>query len=136
VTTVIEAYRELVTTTESAYPELHAEFGDDARSLVELMMLLDTVFFDTGTSHVALMTPLHPLLLWHYAEYARVIRDQKDLLDARDTQLIRSEFKSGGVPFFFASLGIPRTVSSAACRSSALTATRVIRMTARGRSGG
>lgn len=111
---VIDAYRELVTMAESAYGELHGEFGDDARAFIEMLMLVDTVFLDNGTSLVALLAPLHPLLLWHYAEYARVIHSQKGLLDSRDRALVRSEFQSGGVPFFFASLGIPRTVSEAA----------------------
>jgi hypothetical protein len=114
VTPVIDAYREVVSTTAKAYSDLHAEFGDDARAFIELLMLLDTVFLDDGSSLVALFTPLHPLLLWHYAEYARVIQDQKNLLDDRDRALVRSEFETGGVPFFFGSLGIPRTVSETA----------------------
>lgn len=108
---VIDAYRAVLAETARAYSELHAEFGDDARALIELLMLIDTVFLDNGSSLVALLTPLHPLLLWHHAEYARVIQDQKQLLDARDRELVRSEFQSGGVPFFFGSLCIPRTVS-------------------------
>jgi len=111
VTPVIENYRTVLTTVASAYATLHEEFADDARWLVELLMLLDTVFLDNGSSLVALLTPLHPMLLWHYAEYARVIQDQKDLLDQRDRDLVRSEFRSGGVPFFFSSLGVPRSVS-------------------------
>ncbi len=114
VTPVIETYRTVVTKVAAAYSELHQEFGDDARWLVELLMLLDTVFLDNGSSIVALLTPMHPLLLWHYAEYARVIQGQKALLDDRDRNLVRSEFRSGGVPFFFSSLGIPRTISEKA----------------------
>jgi hypothetical protein len=113
-TRVIDTYREMIATTELAYADLHGGFGDDARALVELLMLIDTIFLDNGASLVALLTPLHPLLLWHYAEYVRVIQDQKDLLDARDHELIRKEFQAAGVPFFFASLGVPRTVSDTA----------------------
>lgn len=111
---VIAEYREVVTEMAKAYSDLHAEFGEDARTLIELLMLLDTVFLDNGSTFVALLTPLHPLLLWHYAEYARVIQDQKNFLDERDRALVRSEFEAGGVPFFFGSLGIPRTVSETA----------------------
>lgn len=114
ITPVIDGYRKVITETSAAYSALHDEFGDDARSLIELLMLVDTVFLDNGSSLVALLTPLHPMLLWHYAEYARVIQDQKSLLDARDRDLVRSEFQSGGVPFFFSSLGIPRTISESA----------------------
>lgn len=114
VTPVIDTYRTLITEVATGYSALHAEFGDDARALIELLMLVDAVFLDNGTSLVALLSPLHPMLLWHFAEYARVIQDQKVLLDARDRELVRSEFQSGGVPFFFSSLGIPRTISESA----------------------
>jgi hypothetical protein len=108
---LIGSYRTLVTTVQSAYGELHEAFGDDARAFAELLMLVDTVFLDNGQSIVALLTPLHPLLLWHYAEYSQVIEDQKSLLEPRDRELVRREFSAGGVPFFFASLGVPRLVS-------------------------
>lgn len=114
VTPVIDTYRSLITAVASVYSALHEDFGDDARALIELLMLLDTIFLDNGSALVGLLTPLHPMLLWHYAEYARVIQDQKELLDARDRNLVRSEFQSGGVPFFFSSLGIPRTISESA----------------------
>jgi DNA helicase HerA-like ATPase len=111
---VIDSYRKVVTAAAAAYSGLHDEFGDDARALIELLMLVDTVFLDNGSSLVALLTPLHPMLLWHHAEYARVIQDQKSLLDGRDRELVRSEFQGGGVPFFFSSLGVPRTISETA----------------------
>lgn len=114
VTSVIDAYRAVVTEATSIYAALHEEFSDDARALIELLMLNDTVFLNNGSSLVGLLTPLHPMLLWHYAEYARVIQVQKDLLDVRDRDLVRSEFRSGGVPFFFSSLGIPRTIAESA----------------------
>lgn len=108
---LIDAYRALITTTEQAYGTLHETFSDDARTLIELLMLTDTVFLDNGETVVALLTPLHPLLLWHYNEYTHVIESQKNLLEPRDRALVRSEFASGGVPLFFASLGVPRLVS-------------------------
>ena len=108
---VIDAYRTLVTLTEQAYGPLHEAWSDDARTLVELLMLIDTVFLDNGETTVALLTPLHPLLLWHYNEYTYVIETQKDLLEPRDRELVRKEFAANGVPLFFASLGVPRLVS-------------------------
>jgi hypothetical protein len=108
---LISAYRDLLEKTEQAYSDLHATFSDDARHLVELFMLIDTVFIDNGDSTIALLTPLHPMLLWHYAEYTRVIAEQNELLDPRDRDLVRTEFQSGGVPLFFASLGVPRLVA-------------------------
>ena len=40
-------------------------------------MLIDTVFLENGDVTVALLTPLHPLLLWHYNEYTHVIEDRR-----------------------------------------------------------
>jgi hypothetical protein len=108
---VIESYQNLLTIAEASYVELHQAFGDDARALIELFMLLDTVFFENEESIAALLTPLHPLLLWHYLEYARVLDEQRDLLDDKDRKLIRSEIEADGVPFFLASLGVPRSVA-------------------------
>lgn len=114
VTAVIDSYRRVITEASAAYAVLHEEYGDDARALIELLMLVDTVFLDNDSALVGMLTPLHPMLLWHYAEYARVIQGQKQLLDDRDRDLVRAEFDRGGVPFFFSSLGIPRTISESA----------------------
>lgn len=108
---VIDRYRDLVAATRDTYGNLHAAYGDDARALVEQLMLIDTVFLDNGRSLLALLTPLHPLLLWHFFEFGRVIGEQGELLEPRDRDLVRSEFQSGGVPLFFASLGVTRLVS-------------------------
>lgn len=111
---VIESYQNLLTTAEASYGELHQSFGDDARALIELLMLLDTVFFENEDFLVALLTPLHPLLLWHYFEYAHVLDEQRNLLDDKDRKLVRSEIEASGVPFFLASLGVPRSVAESA----------------------
>jgi len=107
---VVASYRDLVGLVRDHYSALLAEFSDDAAAFVELLMLLDTVFLFNGKSYVVLLTPLHPLLLWHYTEYTAVIADRAEGMSEPDRDLIRSEFDSAGVPFFFASLGIPRVV--------------------------
>ncbi|KLR61494.1 AAA-like domain [Actinobacteria bacterium IMCC26207] len=111
---VVETYQVLIAKTAQAYSALHQRYGDDARALAELIMLIDTVFLQSDDALIALMTPLHPLLLWHYVEYARVITEQRDTLDERDRALVRSEFDTGGVPLFLASLGVPRLVGETA----------------------
>ncbi len=76
--------------------------------------MLDTVFLDNGDALVGILMPIHPLLLWHYLEYAQVIGEQRDTLDPRECALVRSEFESGGVPLFLSSIGVPRSVSETA----------------------
>lgn len=114
VSLVVEKYQALIALTTEAYTTLHQRYSDDARALAELVMLIDTVFLAGDDILIALMTPLHPLLLWHYVEYVRVITEQRDGLDERDRALVRSEFDSGGVPLFLAALGVPRVVSETA----------------------
>ena len=111
---VVEKYQVLIALTTQAYSALHQRYSDDARALAEMVMLIDTVFLASDDALIALMTPLHPLLLWHYVEYVRVIGEQRDTLDERDRALVRSEFDSGGVPLFLAALGVPRVVSETA----------------------
>ena len=116
VSKVVETYQTLIKVTTEKYSALHQSFGDDARALIELIMLIDTVYLDgDGDSPlIGLLTPLHPLLLWHYVAYTSVITEQRDALDQRDRALVRSEFDSGGVPLFLASIGVPRSVSESA----------------------
>jgi hypothetical protein len=116
VSAVVEAYQALLKVTADNYGSLLQIFSDNARTLLELLMLIDTVFLrgDGDAPLIAMMTPLHPLLLWHVVEYARVITEQRDVLDDRDRALVRSEFDTGGVPLFLSSLGVPRRVSETA----------------------
>jgi hypothetical protein len=111
---VVTKYQALIASTTQAYTTLHQRYSDDARALAELVMLIDTVFLAGDDALIGLMTPLHPLVLWHYVEYVRVITEQRDSLDERDRDLVRSEFESGGVPLFLAALGVPRIVSETA----------------------
>lgn len=111
---VIEAYQSLLSAATTAFPALHEEFGDDARAVLEHLMLIDTIFLDNRHSLIAMLTPVHPMLLWHYSEYGRVLSEQKAMLAARDRTLVRAEFENGSIPFFFSSIGIPRTLSESA----------------------
>ncbi len=111
IVTTVEAYQHLVEVLQKQHTALHESYGEDTRALLESILLIDTVFLDNGSSLVALLTPIHPLLLWHYVEYTRVLTDHKDDLDDRDHKLILSELDRNGVPLFLPALGVPRIVS-------------------------
>lgn len=111
VSEVVDTYQHLVITIRSHHTALRESFAEDARVLLGHVLLIDTVFLDNDSSLVALLTPLHPLLLWHYAEYTRVLIDQRDALEPRDRALVLSELERNGVPLFLPSLGVPRLVS-------------------------
>ena len=109
---VVNTYQSLVSKTEESYGALHQRYGDDARALIEYLLLIDTVYLQSDEAFVAILTPLNPLLLWHYAEYTRAIGSQRETLGQKDQDLVRSEFeRANGVPLFLASLGIPRRVA-------------------------
>ena len=117
VSAVVDGYQCLVTAIRSHHTALHESFAEDARALLELVLLIDTVFLDNGHSLAALLTPLHPLLLWHYVEYSSVLTDQRDILEPRDRELVLGELERQGVPLFLPSLGVPQLVSEKANRS-------------------
>ena len=114
---VVKRYQHLVATLRSHHTALREAFAEDAQTLLGLVLLIDTVFLDNGSSLVALLTPPHPLLLWHYVEYTRVLTAQRDTLEARDRELLFSELKRDGVPLFLPWLGVPRLVSENAALS-------------------
>jgi hypothetical protein len=111
---VIEAYQSMLSAATTAFPALHEEFGDDARAVLEHLMLIDTIFLDNRHSLIGMLTPVHPMLLWHYSEYGRVLSEQKAMLADRDRSLVRAEFENGSIPFFFSSIAVPRTLSESA----------------------
>ena len=114
---VVETYQRLVAVLRDHHTSLHDSFAEDTRALIERVLLIDTVFLKNDSSLVALLTPLHPLLLWHYREYARVVANQRDDLEARDRELVFSELDRNGVPLFLPSLGVPRLVTQKAALS-------------------
>lgn len=111
---VIAAYQSLLSAATIAFPALHEEFGDDARAVIEHLMLVDTIFLDNRHSLIAMLTPVHPMLLWHYSAYGHVLSEQKAMLADRDRALVRAEFENGSIPFFFSSIAVPRTLSELA----------------------
>jgi hypothetical protein len=56
----------------------------------------------------ALLAPTHPLYLWHYAEYARIVEEQRDLLSERDRRLVADAARE--LPNFLTSLCVPPVV--------------------------
>ncbi|MYK75273.1 MAG: hypothetical protein F4017_11925 [Acidimicrobiaceae bacterium] len=114
---VVETYQRLVAVLRAHHTALHDSFAEDTRALIERVLLIDTVFLKNDSSLVGLLTPLHPLLLWHYREYTRVVANQRDDLEARDRELVFSELDQNGVPLFLPSLGVPRLVTQKAALS-------------------
>ncbi len=103
---VVESYQALLKGLSSAYPKLSEELGPDAQDLVSQILLLDTIVFRRPNHDLAaIVAPTHPLYLWHYTEYARVVEEQRDQLSERDQELVVGAAKR--LPYFLTSLCIP-----------------------------
>jgi hypothetical protein len=103
----VEAYRELADGLRKHYNELAEAIGPDADDLIAWMLLLDLIVVKAGggAKLYALPSPIHPLFIWHYAEFARIVEEQRDRLSERDRELIASA--ASDLPNFLTSIFVP-----------------------------
>lgn len=101
----ITAYDDLFEQIHSGYAELFNEFGQDAHELIAHLLALETVVLRHDELCYAILAPTHPLYLWHYAEYCRLVAEQRDLLSDLDRELVLKA--AGNLPNFLASLCVP-----------------------------
>lgn len=101
----IDAYRTLFEELHAAYPDLMREYGSEIDEFVAYLLALETIVFRREDALVALVAPTHPLFLWHYAEYARIVSAQRDRLSERDRKLVVEG--ASVLPNFLTSLCVP-----------------------------
>ncbi len=101
----IDAYRVLFEQLRAAYPDLIREYGSEIDEFVAYLLALETIVFRREDTLLALVAPTHPLYLWHYAEYARIVSDQRDRLSERDRKLVVDG--ASELPNFLTSLCVP-----------------------------
>src|SRR5690606_21815277 len=115
---VVERYKALLKGLRDAYVTLSEELGPDAQDLVSQLLLLDTIIFRRPNDElIALLAPTHPLYLWHFTEYARVVEEQRDRLSAKDQELVITAAEH--LPYFLTSLCVP-ALAAGATRSLSL----------------
>jgi hypothetical protein len=103
---VVEQYLALLQGLRVAHSTLSQDLGADAQELVAQLLLLDTIVFRRPNDDlIAILAPTHPLYLWHYTEYARVVEEQRDRLSVRDQALVVSA--AIRLPHFLTSLCVP-----------------------------
>lgn len=103
---VVDRYQALLRGIRDAHSTLVEELGADAQDLVAQLLLLDTIIIRRNNGELmALLAPTHPLYLWHYTEYARVVETQRDRLSERDQDLVVKA--AVNLPFFLTSLCVP-----------------------------
>lgn len=101
----VDAYRTLFEALHAAYPDLMREYGSEIDEFVAYLLALETMVFRRENALVALVAPTHPLFLWHYAEYARIVSAQRDRLSERDRKLVVEG--ASVLPNFLTSLCVP-----------------------------
>ncbi len=108
--TFIAAYEALNATLRDKFEALYQRFGQDANEVLGHLLLLETVVLEVNNRTYALAAPTHPLFLWHYAQYAKIVNAQREGLDERDRELIAQAAER--LPFFLTSIFIPSTAAS------------------------
>ncbi len=101
----VDRYHDLLTCISRNYSELFVEYSQDINQVVSQILMLDTITFGSGTATLAMLTPLHPLYLWRYSEFARVVAAQRHRLSARDERLVVEAAQN--LPNFLTSLCLP-----------------------------
>jgi hypothetical protein len=101
----IARYQGLLDHVNMVYPALFDHFRSDADDLVAHFLVLETIAFHTEGGPFVLAAPTHPLYLWHYAEYCRLVDAQRKDLSPRDHKLIKEAAEH--LPNFLTSLCLP-----------------------------
>ena len=103
----VDAYKVLTDGLREHYDDIFDVVGSDIDELIGRLLLIDTVVVKGDERLFALLSPLHPLFLWHYASYADLVAAQRDRLDDRDKKLVTDSARK--LPNFLTSLYIPPT---------------------------
>jgi Domain of unknown function (DUF4338)/Helicase HerA, central domain len=101
----VAAYEELAQALREHYDEIFEAVGSDVDELVGRLLLMDIIVIKGGERLFALLSPVHPLFVWHYATYAELVEAQRDRLDERDKGLVADAARR--LPNFLTSLYVP-----------------------------
>ena len=104
----VNAYENLTRGLHEHYDEIFEVVGSDVDELVGLLLLMDIIVIKGGERLFALLSPVHPLFVWHYAKYAELVDEQRDRLDDHDRGLVADAARR--LPNFLTSLYVPATV--------------------------
>jgi hypothetical protein len=105
--TAVSSYEKLMKALWDHHDALFEAIGPDVEELLALVLLLDILLFKAGDKVFALLSPVHPLHLWHFVKYAEVVDAQREELPERDRELVAQAARQ--LPNFLTSLYIPAT---------------------------
>ena len=101
----VDTYKVLTDSLREHYDEVFEVVGSDVDELIGRLLLTDTVVIKGEQRLFALLSPLHPLFLWHYTSFAGLVAAQRDRLDDRDKELVTDSARR--LPNFLTSLYVP-----------------------------
>lgn len=105
----VAAYEDLTHAVREHYEQIFETVGSDVDELVGLLLLMDIIVIKGGDRDFALLSPVHPLFVWHYATYASLVEAQRDRLDEPDKKLVADSARR--LPNFLTSLYVPATAT-------------------------
>ncbi len=98
---VVKSYENLFGHLEEQYSSLADSTSPaSARKLYQRLLKLDAIFFDGSQDRAALLSPIHPLVLWKHTELIRTIQNEREEMTPEDVDLLRSEVKGLPEPLF------------------------------------
>ena len=104
----VRAYEHLTHGLREHYNEIFDVVGSDVDELVGRLLLTDIIVIKGRERLFALLSPAHPLFVWHYATYADLVEAQRDRLNDLDKKLIADAARR--LPNFLTSLYVPPAV--------------------------
>lgn len=107
--TAVSTYETLMKALWDHHDPLFEAVGSDIEELLARVLLLDLLIFNAGDKVFALLSPVHPLHLWHYVKYAEVVDAQRDELPEADRELVAQAARQ--LPNFLTSLYVPATAT-------------------------
>lgn len=85
----IAAYQSAQKKLDNKYRSLQDESAKGAAQLLNEFLLLDTLIIETESGRELVLSPLHPLHLWKYAELAREVTDQNESLSDEEREFLQ-----------------------------------------------
>jgi len=86
--TYIQAYRSAQDKLDKKYRDLQDASSSGASRVLSEFLLLDTIVLETDIGRELILSPLHPLHLWKYAELAREVTEERESLSNEEREFL------------------------------------------------
>lgn len=86
--TYIQAYRTAQDKLDKKYRDLQDASSSGASRVLSEFLLLDTIIMETNAGRELVLSPLHPLHLWKYAELAREVTEERESLSEEEKEFL------------------------------------------------